>query len=71
MDEVSKEEDQGKGYRSFLNLVIALMLYEYFNSDDVFIKLGILMMDTPLLGFDEKEEGIQGATLKNGLYQLT
>lgn len=71
MDEVSKEEDQGKGYRSFLNSVIALMLYEYFNSDDIFIKLGILMMDTPLLGFDEKEEGIQGATLKNGLYQLT
>lgn len=38
MDGVSKEEDQGKGYRSFLNSVIALMLYEYFNSDDVFIK---------------------------------
>ena len=69
MDGVSKEEDQGKGYRSFLNSVIALMLYEYFNSDDVFIKPGILMIDTPLLGFDENEDGIQGATLKNGLYQ--
>lgn len=34
MDGVSKEEDQGKGYRSFLSSVIALMLYEYFNSDD-------------------------------------
>lgn len=69
MDGVSKEEDQGKGYRSFLNSVIALMLYEYFNSDEVFIKPGILMIDTPLLGFDENEDGIQGATLKNGLYQ--
>lgn len=69
MDGVSKEEDQGKGYRSFLNSVIALMLYEYFNSDDVFIKPGILMIDTPLLGFDENEHGIQGVTLKNGLYQ--
>ena len=69
MDGVSKEEDQGKGYRSFLNSVIAIMLYEYFNSDDVFIKPGILMIDTPLLGFDENEDGIQGATLKNGLYQ--
>lgn len=69
MDGVSKEEDQGKGYRSFLNSVIALMLYEYFNSDDVFIKPGILMIDTPLLGFDENEDGTQGATLKNGLYQ--
>lgn len=27
------------------------------------------MIDTPLLGFDENEDGIQGATLKNGLYQ--
>lgn len=69
MDGVSKEEDQGKGYRSFFNSVIALMLYEYFNSDEVFIKPGILMIDTPLLGFDENEDGIQGATLKNGLYQ--
>ena len=69
MDGVSKEEDQGKGYRSFLNSVIALMLYEYFNSDEVFIKPGILMIDTPLLGFDENEDGVQGATLKNGLYQ--
>lgn len=64
MDGVSKEEDQGKGYRSFLNSVIALMLYEYFNSDDVFIKPGILMIDTPLLGFDENEDVTQGATLK-------
>lgn len=69
MDGVSKEEDQGKGYRSFFNSVIALMLYEYFNSDEVFIKPGILMIDTPLLGFDENEDGIQGETLKNGLYQ--
>lgn len=69
MDGVSKEEDQGKGYRSFFNSVIALMLYEYFNFDEVFIKPGILMIDTPLLGFDENEDGIQGETLKNGLYQ--
>lgn len=68
MDGVSKEEDQGKGYRSFLNSVIALMLYTYFNDDDVYIKPGILMIDTPLLGFDENEDGIQGKTLKNGLY---
>ena len=60
MDGVSKEKDQGKGYRSFLNSVIALMLYEYFNSDDVFIKPGILMIDTPLLGFDENEDGFKG-----------
>lgn len=69
MDGVAKEEDQGKGYRSFLNSVVAIMLYRYFNSDDVFIRPGILMIDTPLLGFDENEEEAQGNTLKNGLYR--
>jgi prefoldin subunit 5 len=69
MDGVPKSEDQGKGYRSFLNSVVALMLYEYFNKDDVFIKPGFLMIDTPLLGFDENEEAFDGETIKNGLYQ--
>lgn len=67
MNGISKEVDQGKGYRSFLNSVVALMLYEYFNND-TYIKPGILMIDTPLLGFDENENGAQGQTLKNGLY---
>ncbi len=65
MDGVPKSEDQGKGYRSLLNSVIALMLYEYFNADGVFIKPGILMIDTPLLGFDENED----SALKKGLYE--
>lgn len=69
MDCVPKSEDQGKGYRSFLNSVIALMLYEYFNKDDVFIKPGFLMINTPLPGFDENEEEFDGETIKNGLYQ--
>lgn len=69
MDGVPKSEDQGKGYRSFLNSVVALMLYEYFNSDDVFIKPGFLMVDTPLLGFDENEDEFGDNTIKNGLYQ--
>ena len=69
MDGVPKSEDQGKGYRSFLNSVVAQMLYEYFNSDDVFIKPGFLMVDTPLLGFDENEDAFGDNTIKNGLYQ--
>lgn len=69
MDGVPKSEDQGKGYRSFLNSVVAQMLYEYFNSDDVFIKPGFLMVDTPLLGFDENEDTFGDNTIKNGLYQ--
>lgn len=69
MDGVPKSEDQGKGYRSFLNSVVALMLYEYFNRDDVFVKPGFLMIDTPLLGFDENEDEFGDSTIKNGLYQ--
>ena len=69
MDGVPKSEDQGKGYRSFLNSVVGLMLYDYFNKDGVFIKPGFLMIDTPLLGFDENEDGFEGDTIKNGLYQ--
>ena len=65
---ISKEIDQGKGYRSFLNSVIAIMLYEYFNEDNAYIKLGILMIDTPLLGFDENDDGPESQTLKHGLY---
>ncbi|WP_334196210.1 hypothetical protein [Muricomes intestini] len=67
MDGVSKSEDQGKGYCSFLNSVTALMLYEYFNDDGVYIKPGFLMVDTPLLGLDLDEE-VEGETFKNGLY---
>ncbi len=69
MDGVPKSEDQGKGYRSFLNSVVALMLYEYFNRDEVYIKPGFLMIDTPLLGFDENEKGFGDNTIKKGLYQ--
>lgn len=68
MDGVPKSEDQGKGYRSFLNSVVALMLYEYFNSDNVFIKPGFLMIDTPLPGFDENEDEFGDNTIKNRLY---
>ena len=68
MDGVPKSEDQGKGSRPFLNSVVAMMLYEYFNSDNVFIKPGFLMIDTPLLGFDENEDEFGDNTIKNGLY---
>ena len=67
MNGISKEVDQGKGYRSFLNSVVAMMLYEYFNEEKSYIKPGFLMIDTPLLGFDEDED--KGETLKIGLYQ--
>ena len=69
IDGEPKSDDQGQGYRSFLNSVVAMMLYEYFNADGVFIKPGFLMIDTPLLGLDEDEEGLDKETIRNGLYE--
>lgn len=69
IDNEPKSDDQGKGYRSFLNSVVAMMIYEYFNRDDAFIKPGFMMIDTPLLGLDEDEEGLNMDTIRNGLYE--
>lgn len=69
IDNGPKSDDQGQGYRSFLNSVVAMMIYEYFNRDDAFIKPGFMMIDTPLLGLDEDEEGLNMDTIRNGLYE--
>lgn len=69
VDGEPKSDDQGQGYRSFLNSVVAMMLYEYFNKDETFIKPGFLMIDTPLLGLDEDDEGLDKDTIRNGLYE--
>lgn len=65
---VPKSQDSGKGYRSFLNSAISLMLYGYFNSDEAAYKPGFMMIDTPLLGFDEDETLSSSQHLKQGLY---
>lgn len=69
IDGEPKSDDQGQGYRSFLNSVVAMMLYEYFNKGDAFIKPGFLMIDTPLLGLDEDDEELDKETIRNGLYE--
>lgn len=69
IDGEPKSDDQGQGYRSFLNSVVGLMLYEYFNKEDTFIKPGFLMIDTPLLGLDEDDEELDQETIRNGLYE--
>lgn len=65
---IPKAQDSGKGYRSFLNSVISLMLFSYFNSDKATYKPGFMMIDTPLLGFDEDEALSSSQHLKQGLY---
>lgn len=69
VDGEPKSDDQGQGYRSFLNSVVAMMLYGYFNRGDTFIKPGFIMIDTPLLGLDEDDEGLDKETIRNGLYE--
>lgn len=69
VDGEPKSDDQGQGFRSFLNSVVAIMLYEYFNKDDVYIRPGFLMIDTPLLGLDEDNEGLDKETIRSGLYE--
>ena len=69
VDGEPKSDDQGQGYRSFLNSVVAMMLYEYFNRDGTYIKPGFLMLDTPLLGLDEDDEELDKETIRNGLYR--
>lgn len=63
-----KGEDWGKGYRSFLNSVVGLMFYTYFNSDSAVHKPGFLMIDTPLLGFDEVPNKKAMTQMQIGLY---
>lgn len=66
---VPKSINAGKGYRSFLNSIVSFMLYEYFNSEDAAYKPGYMMIDTPLLGFDEDESLASSLHLKKGLYE--
>ena len=47
------------------------MLYTYFNDDDVYIKPGILMIDTPLLGVDVILNGVNEQVLKSYIFSNT
>lgn len=47
-----KSENHGKGYRAFLNTIVALAFRKYM-ATKAFYKQSLLVVDTPLLGFDE------------------
>ncbi|PJM79900.1 ATP-binding protein [Bifidobacterium scaligerum] len=47
---------EGKGYRSFVNTVVLLVLHDYLASDHAAHNPSILMIDTPLLGLDDPQE---------------
>ena len=48
------EEKQGKGYRAFLESVITLIFYEYFNSYEAYIKQWDIDDYQPLLGSESR-----------------
>lgn len=47
-----KAENHGKGYRAFLNTIVALAFRKYMLMEAIY-RPGLLVVDTPLLGFDE------------------
>ena len=47
-----KAENHGKGYRAFLNTIVALAFRKYMSMEAIY-RTGLLVVDTPLLGFDE------------------
>jgi len=59
-----KGSSHGKGYRSYLNTVVALMFRRYL-SEHALYNPHILIVDTPLHGFDEEDAP---DSMKAGLY---
>lgn len=46
---------QGKGYRSFVNTAVMLALRDYLASEEANHNVGLLIIDTPLLGLDDQQ----------------
>ena len=63
----SKAEEQGKGYCAFFNTVMMLAFHDYLNRRSVHAP-GWLLIDTPLLGFDEGAYTANGS-LRSGLFE--
>lgn len=47
-----KADNHGKGYRAFLNTIVVLAFRKYMSMEAIY-KPSLLVVDTPLLGFDE------------------
>jgi hypothetical protein len=58
----------GKGYRAFLNTVLALSIMKYLSDKGKYAS-GILIIDSPILSLKEKEDGIATDTMKEALFQ--
>ena len=62
-----KATNHGKGYRAFLNTVVALMFRRYL-AEHARYNLGILMIDTPLLGLDQGVDDAAPESMRTALF---
>lgn len=62
-----KATSHGKGYRSYLNTVVALMFRKYLKKKALY-NPELLILDTPLLGFDEEVAEDAPESMKAGLF---
>lgn len=58
----------GKGYRAFLNTVLAVSLMEYLSDKGKYAP-ELLIIDSPILSLKEKGDGIASDTMKAALFQ--
>lgn len=65
---IKKATNHGKGYRSFLNTVVALMLRKYLSKNAKYYP-GILVVDTPVLGLDQGIDAKAPESMRNALFQ--
>lgn len=63
-----KATNHGKGYRAFLNTVVALMFRRYL-SEHAKYSPGILMIDTPLLGLDQGVNDAAPESMRTALFK--
>ena len=63
---VTKHEEHGKGYNSFINTVMGLTMRRYY-IDRAKYKPGLFIVDTPFHGFDEGKV-IKEASMVHGLF---
>lgn len=62
------KDTYGKGYRAFLNTVLAISLMEYLTDKGKYAP-ELLIIDTPILSLKEKEDGVASDTMKAALFQ--
>ncbi len=64
----AKEDGHGKGYWAFINTVLGLTFRKYLQEDALY-KLGLFVVDTPLLGLDQGVEDNAPTSMRTALFQ--